>query len=222
MTMPDDPDNLIAAEYALGLLEGEERVAAMRRMLSDPSFAAEVSRWRDRLPDLLLDESVAPPPSLEARILRPVSPGTASWRWATAAALALAAGLGIALSIRPKPVVVTQTVTPAAIVYVATFAPEGGDPFTAIYDTREGRVRFASVPSVDTGRTLELWRIGTDGVPVALGVLAGNGRAVTISPAQRRAIAPGGTLALSVEPLGGSPTGQPTGPVVATGALSTI
>ena len=42
-----DPD-MAAAELALGVLEGEERATALRRVLSEPAFAAEVERWRAR------------------------------------------------------------------------------------------------------------------------------------------------------------------------------
>ena len=38
----------------------------------------------------------------------------------------------------------------------------------------------------------------------------------------RGRIAPGATLAISVEPRGGSPTGLPTGPVVATGVVARV
>jgi anti-sigma-K factor RskA len=40
--------------------------------------------------------------------------------------------------------------------------------------------------------------------------------------ADRGRIAPGATLAISIEPLGGSPTGLPTGPVVATGVVARV
>src|ERR1700692_3655656 len=35
-------------------------------------------------------------------------------------------------------------------------------------------------------------------------------------------LGPTAALAVSVEPVGGSPTGQPTGPVIAKGAISTV
>jgi anti-sigma-K factor RskA len=41
----------------------------------------------------------------------------------------------------------------------------------------------------------------------------------TLAPAMARQLGAGITLAVSVEPIGGSPTGLPTGPVIAAGSL---
>ncbi len=62
--------------------------------------------------------------------------------------------------------------------------------------------------------------IPAGGTPHSLGLLANHGgTALTLTADNRARIAAGATLAVSLEPLGGSPTGLPTGPVVATGAL---
>jgi anti-sigma-K factor RskA len=45
---------------------------------------------------------------------------------------------------------------------------------------------------------------------------------IEVSPEARRKFATGAVLAVSLEPTGGSPTGQPTGPVVAAGDLRSI
>ncbi|TRD12664.1 hypothetical protein FGU71_02315 [Erythrobacter insulae] len=52
----DDP--MIAIEYALGLLEGQELLTARGRVASEPEFAAEVALWEDRCAPLL--DEVAP------------------------------------------------------------------------------------------------------------------------------------------------------------------
>ena len=44
-TETDVPEDVAAAELALGLLEGEERGAALRRVLAEPGFAAQVEWW---------------------------------------------------------------------------------------------------------------------------------------------------------------------------------
>lgn len=54
-----------------------------------------------------------------------------------------------------------------------------------------------------------------------MGVLASTGPSrMTLPAGQRAALKAGITLAVSIEPIGGSPTGLPTGPVVASGKLS--
>jgi anti-sigma-K factor RskA len=40
-------DQLLAAEYALGLLEGEDLLAARARESADPAFARDVAEWPD-------------------------------------------------------------------------------------------------------------------------------------------------------------------------------
>ena len=49
--MPTDPD-VAAAELALGLLEGDDLAAALRRQLAEPAFAREVEQWRDHFATL--------------------------------------------------------------------------------------------------------------------------------------------------------------------------
>ena len=56
---------MTAAELALGLLEGDERAAALRRVLADPAFAREVEDWRNRMAGLFDDyREVAAPDSV--------------------------------------------------------------------------------------------------------------------------------------------------------------
>ncbi|MCM8557420.1 anti-sigma factor [Sphingomicrobium sediminis] len=93
-----EKDDVTAAELALGLLEGDERAAAQRRVLSDPEFAAEVEKWRDHFATLFPQVPEAEPPaSLEARILAANDPvpaarskGPGLWRPA-----AIVASLGL-------------------------------------------------------------------------------------------------------------------------------
>ncbi|MBD2842654.1 anti-sigma factor [Erythrobacter rubeus] len=62
-------DAVMAAEYALGLLEGEELLMARGRAATDASFAAEVSQWEERLSPLLDEvEPMVPSDELWARI----------------------------------------------------------------------------------------------------------------------------------------------------------
>ena len=64
-------------------------------------------------------------------------------------------------------------------------------------------------------KSYELWSIAPNEAPKSLGVVeqASLSRDLPVDPAGDL------TLAISLEPKGGSPTGAPTGPVVFTGAL---
>lgn len=223
-------DQVDAAELALGLLDGAERTAAVERMLADSEFAMEVAWWRDRFAALLHGyDPVEPPAGLLARIALPDAEPTRQpvdvirprWRWFAggAAAGAVAASL-VALLTVPKAVV--PPVAPAPVrPLVAVLAPTEGAqqaPVAALVDRRDGSVRLTATIVVPADRVAELWRIGDDKVPRPLGLLAPG----AVAPAllkNARLPTPDEVLAVSIEPVGGSPTGQPTGEVVATGAV---
>jgi anti-sigma-K factor RskA len=96
--------------------------------------------------------------------------------------------------------------------------------FVVTYDPA-GKTMLVS-PALATpapGHDHQLWLIPASGTPRSIGLVA--------SAAPHRLVVPAAlqphfrrdaTIAISMEPVGGSPTGQPTGPVVATGQLVTI
>jgi hypothetical protein len=74
--------------------------------------------------------------------------------------------------------------------------------------------------TVPTGRSTQLWLIPAGRAPISVGVFAPDTTNVLpLSPELLTQLGPAAALAVSIEPLGGSPTGQPTGPVVAKGAI---
>ena len=228
MTAGEDPD-VLAAEYALGVLDGAEHLSAERRFATDPAFAREVEGWQGRLV-ALMDEIRAERPAphvwagvaqrlevsgniVELRLRRSL----ALWRGATAAAGAMAAALALVV-VWPRPP------APAAPVLTARLAATAKGPtvFVALYDpTRRAIVLTPASVSATQDRSPELWLIPTGGKPIALGVAAFE-NSVQLVPAASLASVGSGILAVSVEPKGGSPTGQPTGPVIATGQLSNL
>lgn len=227
MTTPDDPD-MTAAELALGVLDGPERAAALRRVLADPAFAREVEWWRDRLAALHAEwPDVEPAPELARRIAAIPAGGRAPDRWprwvAAGSSLAAALLLGILL-LRPEASPVAPAPPPvaqSAPVFIAVITPEDGKPFGAVFDPRSREVRVAGTLTVPTGRDAELWAIGRDGVPRAAGLLRRDG-AGRIVLARTLQVGEGTVFAISIEPAGGSPKATPTGPVVAQGTLSAI
>lgn len=242
--MTAEERTVLAGELALGVLDGAERADALRLMLADPEFAREVERWRDRFA-VWFDEwpEATPDPALEARVVAALPGGSVDagtriaanddargplrlWRGMAATATAAAAALLAVLLLQPDrispPRAPSAASTPAPLVAVLT--PTGqGEPFAALVDRRTGAVTLAGALDVPPGRVAELWSIGTDATPRSLGLL---GRGATprldARPGTRALLAPGVTLAVSIEPSGGSPTGSPTGPVVASGALRAV
>nr|WP_221239946.1 anti-sigma factor [Sphingomonas abaci] len=226
---------------ALGVLDGEERAAALRRVLAEPAFAAEVERWRLYFAQLFdLWPEVEPPEELIERIDASLGgPGhvrtrrAAPWPLIAIASSALAACLLVILLLRPAPEPAAPSPTPVASATAAPSAPaagptliamlgDGRTPIAAAYDGAAGRLRVASQPATPRGRVAQLWVIGGDATPHPLGLLGPDGLELVLAPADRARLVAGATLAISIEPPGGSPTSLPTGPVVATGALSRV
>jgi anti-sigma-K factor RskA len=225
--MPED--ERLAAEYALGVLDGAERAAAAQRMAREPVFAALVARWEAHFAPWAdeIDE-VRPPPHVWERIASAVpAPMPAPprpnlwqsltlWRGLTVATAALAAACIAALiyvgsAVRQQPL-------------VASIDGGGHRHFVATVDP--GRDRIAVAPaafSADATRVPELWLIPPDGRPRPVGLLSAD-RTVTLTlPAPLAALAKDdAVLAVSLEPPGGSPTGAPTGPVIASGKLTNL
>jgi anti-sigma-K factor RskA len=217
-------DDLLAAEYALGVLAGTERAAAEQRVAREPAFAGLVTDWEQRLAPWAAEiAEVAPPPQLWDRIAGALPAQTqagglwqsiAFWRGLSFAAGALAAACL------------------AALIYLGPFtrqqplvaAIEGGGHrhFVATIDTRRGTV--AVVPaafSADATRVPELWLVPPDGKPRAVGLLRADQTVTLTLPPELAALAKDdAVLAVSLEPPGGSTTGLPTGPVIATGRLT--
>ena len=232
MSADELPENdALAAELALGLLEGEDRATALRLILSDRDFARAVADWRDALAPLFdLVPEAAPSADLWNRIEAALddsaaAPRTGFWKGATATALAAAAALAGILVLRPAPapdIIVREA--PVVAQLAAPLVPEGTTSLVmARYDPAHAMLRVDANALPDDDRATELWVIPADGTPRSLGVFGKTGTTeVAMTPTLRAWLVDGATLAVSLEPAGGSPTGVPTGPVIASGKLVTI
>ena len=219
-------DDLLAALLALGILEGAERTTAVERAARDRAFARLVEDWEQRLAPWAVEiREVSPPAQVWDRISNALPAQTARsglwhslnfWRGLSFVAGALAAACL------------------AGLTYLGTFAPqqalvatiEGGGQrhFVATIDSARGTI--AVVPaafSADATRVPELWLIPPDGRPRALGLLRADQTVMLALPPEFATLAKNnGVLAVSLEPPGGSTSGLPTGPVIATGKLTSL
>ncbi len=230
-TRPDDPafeeqDELLAAEYVLGTLPGAERARVRQRAEVDGAFAALIRTWEARLAPLndSYDDAPAPDllPQIEARLFAdldaaPSQPARRGWfglGWIGAGAI-------------------SAVLAAVAVFFVLTFTPPGPAPailqaelstedadlrFAARFDSSTGLLEIsrAAGDAAPTGQDYELWAIDAEGVPRSLGLLRAPLEQV------QTALVAGITLAVSLEPEGGSPEPAPTGPVLAVAALAEI
>ncbi len=106
--------------------------------------------------------------------------------------------------------------------YVAVIADQTTGPVWLLQAfAAELRVSTINPRPEPAGNSYELWMLPNGGAaPVSLGLIPGTGNAALPLDAQALAVlAQTATLAVSVEPAGGSPTGAPTGPVIFTAPL---
>ncbi len=213
-----DDDRALAGEFVLRLMDDEMHRAFAARVAAEPELARMVRDWEEDLAGLAeAVPEVAPPPrirqQLRTRLFGADSPRR-SWfglrLWGAVAAAALVAVF-----------VLVQVQTPTAPDLVAEIAAEDrGLVLRAAYSEDNARLTVDRVAGdIREGRAQELWLIAEGAAPVSLGLLTPGAMSQIAVPAGLRPALAGATLAVSDEPAGGSPTGQPTGAVLAAGVF---
>lgn len=122
----------------------------------------------------------------------------------------------------PVPAPVPGLAAPDMVAAIAS--DDGKAAFVASIDTQHGKIMMVPMAAnIPAGKVPELWLIPPGGAPQSLGVVdPTRAHSVDIPDAMRSAFGPNAVVAISLEPPGGSPTGQPTGPVIAKGAIARI
>ena len=226
-------DEILAAEYVVGVLPADERHAASRRIDSEAAFARLVDQWEVHLaPMANAYQPVEPPATVKPAIDRRLFTGSAGaaapagglwgslafWRGLATAAIA-------AMVIYAAVPFINPPAEAPQMRLVASLAADNSDvKYLAVYDAAHGQVSLSHVSGERASdRDFELWMIEGQNPPVSMGVVPTGATAhIAITPEIREKLASGAVLAISLEPTGGSPTGQPTGPVVAAGDLKDI
>ena len=221
---PDNPQIIdrLASEFVLGTLRGPAR-RRLERWRASTSLVDERCRfWEERLMRLAKGLTPLQPPAYVwtaiQRRLNLTAPGRGLRgirAFAVAASVVLVVGLAGLLYWRS-----VQTV-PATV--VATIVAKSGEhvwELEVLGNLDRLVAHAAQLPARPAGRDYELWALPKGAAPVSLGVLPTAGatsRALTAI--QRQALANSSQVAVSIEPRGGSPTGQPTGDIVFTAPL---
>lgn len=228
----DDPKlrELLAGRYVLGTMPRRARARFDRLIAEDAAFCADVRGWAEIFAPIDAAETpVAPPPrvwrAIEAQLgpaRRPVAaPRVSSWLdslWLWRAAAGFAAAVAVALAIYVG-VFATEEAPPMPTVVAVLTDSKSGAPAWIARASDDDFVTVSALgrQTIDVGHSFQLWAIA-GGPPRPLGLLSpvpGHGIAVPAS-----AVPPtGGVLAVSLEPAGGSPTGQPSGPVLFQGKV---
>lgn len=245
----DDP--MIAAEWSLGLLEGEELLAARGKYASDADFAWRKEWWdgwfaplSDALPGAepgahVWDAIAArigaqqaataggAPEALATSIVA-LEARVRRWQWVAGLASAAAAvALVLSITLSGRQAAPLPQPSPSYLAPMAATVPIGetGLRLDVTYIPEGERMVVAAIGLTPDGvHDHELWLVPADGSALqSLGVVApGEVHAMTLPAGLGAKLGEGAGLVLTREPIGGKPEGQDAGPVVAKGSFSRI
>ncbi len=239
--MTSEDKDLLAAEFAMGLAEGEDAIRAERLLREDDEFARHYARWRERLSEVDATAPAQPASDmLWARIesglptaqpvrstQRAATPSFAEkfaqlwdslsfWRpaglVAAMASLVLAIGLGFSMREAAR--------QPVLVAVLMTDANQPGAIVNVHADGRAELVPLGDIP-VPAGRALQIWTLW-DRVrgPVSVG-LSRSARRLDLDVKALPRTIPTQLFEITLEPEAGSPTGRPTGPILMKGNATT-
>jgi anti-sigma-K factor RskA len=223
----------LAAEFVLGTLTAAERADTVFRLRADPDLKQAVEEWERRLAPLNdTVRPIDPPPELEQSINRRIAGSgreqgevallhrqLRGWQTASLVTGAIAAVLAGFIILRPTAPEAPLSPTGQ---YVAVLQTEGPGPaFVASVDLGRGVISVRRVAAqAQSGKSFELWRVGGGREqPESLGVIEDSLKIPATRLGGASADLSDTMFAISLEPTGGSPTGQPTGPILFTGKL---
>ncbi|UAN42055.1 MULTISPECIES: anti-sigma factor domain-containing protein [unclassified Enterobacter] len=208
-------DDMLAAEYALGTLRGGARLKFQKRLADEPTLAARAAYWQNMFSTLDSHLAPVPPPEtvwkrivLDLPPKKPLRKSRLYLGWMAAASLAAVT-------------VVTwySTRTPElAPIMVLNDAQQHGQWIVSADSSRQYLSITPLRPNaIAAQNSLQLWLIPAGKAPISLGLLHSN--ASTHVAIGNKTLTPDAMIAISLEPEGGSPTGQPTGPVLYSGKI---
>lgn len=214
----------LAADYAIGLMPATARRRFDALLLDDPALRVELGHWQTALASLTGALPERPVPErvwqgIQARIEPQVLhlPAKKPF-WKQFRVLAAACAVVVAIFVG----VLYQR--DYGVEYNATLVAANQQPALQVKAFADHlQIEPLTLAAVEAARDLELWAIPAGGKPISLGVVpsAGKGR-IQLSEAQRALLTAPLTLAVTLEPRGGSPSGQPTGPVLYKGELASL
>ncbi|WP_417579396.1 anti-sigma factor domain-containing protein [Pelagibacterium sp.] len=227
----DEERRVAVAEYVLGLTSAPRRAALARAVETRPDLAAEVSLWERRFANFNDDYVPTTPPAgllnqIEQRLFAdtvvrtPWYNSLLLWRSLAGAAAAVAV-LSVGLNFF-QPSIGPDLEASQLVAAIQTV--DSDVSFIARFDSAAGALRVSGAGSpAGEGNDYELWFIEGDSAPISMGVInVAESQTIDVAEALRGQMAQGITLAVTRETEGGSPTGDPQGPIVAAGPIAAI
>lgn len=214
----------LAVDFILGAMKGAARKRFQRLMMQQPSARQTVWRWEQHLNPLAESLPATPPDEavwqrIQQRLgwtaaKATVAPAKTGKYWL---ALATAASLLLAV-IMLRPLLLSPVSQDIAVIQTSDAKAWW------LVSKAENTLRVKSTAAVtdDVQHDYELWMLPANGqAPISLGLLPQQGERTLGWPAAAEGIQIA-ALAVSLEPVGGSVTGAPSGPVLFTAEIVTL
>jgi anti-sigma-K factor RskA len=228
--------DMLAAEYILGALKGAAR-RRYEQLLTQRADLAQTFHWWESHLHLLADTVPATSPShkvwqnIENRLFnaprsnfRTNSQTNNSLWWRGLAFLSTTMAVSLATFLVIQSPMPSEGIAPTAVALLTTEKAEAGwllDEIKHSHTDIEIKVRALTSLQIKPDNAFELWLLPADkSKPISLGLLPQQGTSVFKVPEELIAQLATGLLAVSLEPVGGSPTGQPTGAVLYQGRMT--
>lgn len=226
----------LAAEYVIGTLRGAARKRFQQLLVQHPSLRATTDRWEQHLNNLTEQiQPISPSPLVWQRVKARLAfdePGhdtsdvsnissitaKSSRKWPILTGLASAAAIILAVLL----IRFNLPLTPPPVQQLSVMQNAEGQPLWLIEVRREDLTTIATNNiTIRSQNDYQLWMLAKDGrPPISLGLLPQSGIKTLNKVALYDQINIA-SLAVSLEPLGGSPTGAPT-EVLFTAKLATL
>lgn len=221
----DNPEltEQLARRYVIGLMRGSARIRFKSLLQSSLTINEQVVYWEEQLNQLTNQIKPVEPPSrlwkrLSNRLFGDKQSGFHVWRWLGAAGSAIAVVLAIFLA---QQTVLTSDKLDTRVAVIQNEQQKSLWVLSILESSIEA-VPQSTIESY-SDKDYELWMLPADGSnPVSLGLLPEGGGSVELTPPDAFKLAKVGGLAVSLEPVGGSPTGLPTGPVLYTTDIANL
>ena len=220
-----DRDEMVAlaGEYALGVLPPEDNAAFERELAHNRELGSARASWHDRLLAVApTPNAVEPAVDLWQRIERCLPRKRAVrtrrvlwdnlWFWRAGGIAGLALSLMLALRL------LTALPDTAPPQYVAVLqAADSGISWLVEINTKAVHLRPLGRPAIAPGRAIQFWtKPEGAAAPTSLGLVQAD-RPTTVALDKLPGISPNQLFEVTLEASTGSPTGRPTGPILAVG-----
>lgn len=216
----------LCGEYLIGSLRGAARRRFERALAQEPLVALRLAYWQRTMAVPYTEKMQIQPAAggwqrlqRELGLERPARrwlDRVELWRgWALVATAVLLVTLGVQVW-RSEP-------RAPQFATIAVLEASGGHANVTAQissDHRQLALSVARPVLASAQQSFELWLIPAGGAPISLGVMGSLDARIELRTPAAAGIVPGAKFAVTVEPAGGSPTGGPTGAVIAVGPIT--